>query len=412
MANQLIAAIACLSLVLGGCSIVPMAGPVGFDVRAGQSDVESLPYAFVRVTPAVTDALSRSAPKLYTTFKDQRRGQLGPHEIRFGVGDILTVTLFEAAAGGLFIPLEAGVRPGNFITLPAQAVDNRGNVSVPYAGAIRARGRTAAELQDAIVEALKDRALQPQAIVALTEQRASSVNVLGDGGTGGSGSLRFPLSPSGERVIDAITRTGLSASGYDLWVLLERQGRRETIPFGALMYDPANNIYLRPQDTIYMYRQPQTFVAFGATGRQGQFPFEAWRISLAEAAGKAGGLNDGQADPGSVFVYRGETRDVAKLLGIDVSKFIGPIIPVVYNVNLRDPSGFFLAKNFEMRNKDVIYISNAVSVDTTKFLNYVRLIVATAQDPINYATSVYGLKNVINGTASAVVIQNPLPPSP
>ena len=43
----------------------------------------------------------------------------------------------------------------------------------------------------------------------------------------------------------------------------------------------------------------------------------------------------------------------------------GPIIPIVYNLNLRDPSGYFLAQNFEMRNKDVIYTSNAASVETT-----------------------------------------------
>src|SRR5215813_8438479 len=53
---------------------------------------------------------------------------------------IVGVTLFEASTGGLFIPAEAGVRPGNFITIPPQAVDVNGNISIPYGGAIRARG--------------------------------------------------------------------------------------------------------------------------------------------------------------------------------------------------------------------------------------------------------------------------------
>ena len=34
--------------------------------------------------------------------------------------------IFEAAAGGLFIPAEAGVRPGNFVTLPNQPIDTKG----------------------------------------------------------------------------------------------------------------------------------------------------------------------------------------------------------------------------------------------------------------------------------------------
>jgi polysaccharide export outer membrane protein len=389
----------CAIISLGACSIIPTSGPVSSDVRGGQVDPESLRYAVVRVTPRVLDILASATPRLSTTFKDRR----GPNVIRFGIGDILSVTIFEAAAGGLFIPLEAGVRPGNFITLPPQAVDNNGNITVPYGGAIRAQGKTAAEVQDAIVNALKNRALEPQAVVSLTDQRASSINVLGDA----VGSVRFPASASGERMLDAITRAGLKAPSYDLWVMLERDGRRETVPFGALIYEPSNNIYVRPKDTIFIYREPQTFLALGATGRPGQFPFEAWRISLAEAMAKAGGLNDAQADAASVFIYRGETREVAQALGVDCSPFIGPIIPIIYNLNLRDPAGYFLSTKFEARNKDVIYASNAATVDNSKFLTYLRLIIATAQDPVIAATNVYILRNTIAGTAGAIAVTSP-----
>jgi polysaccharide export outer membrane protein len=389
------AGIVCSFFVLGACSIVPTSGPSSIDVRGGQSNSASLPYAFVEITPKVIDVLQNSAPKFYTAFTDRR----GPHEIRFGTGDILNITLFEAGAGGLFIPPEAGVRPGNFITLPPQAVDTKGNIFVPYAGALRAKGRTAAELQAAIVDSLKNRALDPQAIVSLADERASSVSVLGDG----VGSLRFPLSASGDRVLDAVARAGLKDPGYGLWVMLERGGRRQTVPFGALIYDSANNIYLRPQDTIYIYKQPETFLAFGATGKQGQFPFDDWRISLAEATAKAGGLNDIQADPASIFVYRGETRKVAESLGVDCSPFNGPIIPIIYNLNLRDPAGYFLATKFDVHNKDVIYTANASTVDTTKFLNFVRTVMATADDPIVYATNYYTLVNTIKGVPGVTV---------
>lgn len=380
---------------LGGCSIIPTSGPLPRDVRAGQEDPESLPYALVRLSPEVLNVLAAHTPRLYTAFVDRR----GPSELRFGIGDVVSVTIFEAAAGGLFIPSEAGVRPGNFITLPPQEVDSHGNISVPYAGAIHAAGRTPTEVQQAIVDALKGRAIEPQVIVSFTDQRASSISVLGDA----VGSIRFPVSASGERILDAITRAGLRAPGSDLWVMLERNGKRETVPFGALVYDPANNIYVRPRDTIFIYREPQTFLAFGASGRQGQFPFDAWRISLAEAAAKAGGVVDTQGDPASIFVYRGETREVAQQLGIDCSPFNGPIIPVIYDVNLRDPAGYFLATKFEMRNKDVIYIANAQSVEVSKFLTYLRLIIATANDPITLANGVVTLKNGINGVGSTIV---------
>ena len=89
--------------------------------------------------------------------------------------------------------------------------------------------------------------------------------------------------------------------------MLEREGKRALAPFGALVYEPINNIFAHPNDTIYMYREPQTFLAFGASGTQGQFNFDAWRLSLAEAVAKAGGLNDNVADRNPWFLYRGGT---------------------------------------------------------------------------------------------------------
>jgi polysaccharide export outer membrane protein len=405
-----------LTLAGGGCSLMPSSGPEKDDVRHGAdpSDPQQLPYALVPIIPFVVDVLASYAPTIGTVFTDSRP----PKEIRFGVGDVVSVTVFESAAGGLFIPVEAGVRPGNFINLPNQNVDSRGNISVPYAGLITAAGRTPAQVQQSIVDALKSRAIEPQAVVALVEQRTSLVSVLGDVNT----PARFGVPYAGERILDSIARAGGPKSqGFDEWVMLEREGRRATAPFGALVYEPGNNIWTRPGDTIYLYRQPQTFLAFGAVGgnsfnpgifsgvitnalpgqqqgvagQQGQFAFDAWRISLAEAVARAGGLNDSLAEPSSVFLYRGETRELAGRLGIDCSRFPGPIIPVIYNVNLRDGGAYFLATKFQMRNKDVLYISNATTVQIAKALQYFRLVVASINDPIVAAQNAISLNNLI-----------------
>lgn len=401
--------VALLGLSCAGCSIMPSSGPQDIDIRTSQAgEPDSLPYALVKLTPEVVRVLGRYTPRLSTAFADRSP----PKAFRFGIGDTVSVTIFEAAAGGLFIPAEAGVRPGNFVTIPNQAVDDHGNIAVPYAGNILAKGRTPAEIQRAIVGALNGRAFDPQAIVSLVDQRTSLISVLGDVRSAG----RFPASPDGERILDAITRAGGPATqGYDMWVSLERQGHWASVPFGALLYEPSNNIFVLPNDVIYLYSQPQTFVAFGAVGGsstaiQGQYKFDAWRISLAEAIGRQGGLSDALADPASVFLYRGETREVAEQLGIDCTRFQGPIIPIIYSVNFRDPSGYFLAQTFEMRNKDVIYTSNAASVQTTKFLSFLRTILATVNDPIIYATNGYALKAAIQGVqASTTVITTPTP---
>jgi polysaccharide export outer membrane protein len=385
-------------VAVGGCALMPASGPASWDVWAGQHDPKSIPYVFVRITPKVANVLGKALPRLVGEFPDRSR----PKDVRFGIGDIVSVTIFEASSGGLFIPSEAGVRPGNFVSIPNQAVDVNGNISIPYGGAIRANGRTQVELQQAIVDSIKNRAIEPQVIVSLVDQRTSLITVVGDVAR----PSRIPALLTPERMLDAITRAGGPAGpGQDEWVMLERGGRRALSPFGALLYEPANNILVHPNDTIYLYREPQTFLTFGALGAQQQIPFGMWRISLAEAVAKAGGLIDGAADPASVFLYRGETREVAEAMGIDCSPFQGPIIPVIYNINFRDPASYFLATTFEMRNKDVIYVSTSVSTEATKFMSYIRTINATINDPISTAINAYTLKNIIQtGVANTAII--------
>jgi polysaccharide export outer membrane protein len=257
------------------------------------------------------------------------------------------------------------------------------------------------------VDALKDRAIEPQVIVSLTDQKSSLVTVYTD-----AKASRIPANLAPERILETIARAGgPGGAGSDMWVILERNGRRTIAPFGALVYESANNVYTHPNDIIYIYREPQTFLAFGALGTQQQVPFGAWRLSAAEAVSKAGGLLDVQADAASIFLYRGEARDVAEAMGIDCSPFAGPMIPVIYIINLRDPGGYFLATSFEMRNKDVVYVSNAFTVEATKFMNYLATVNTTIQGPIATTTSAYGLRNIIRGTGQVPSVFTSAPTS-
>src|ERR1043166_3599717 len=186
-----------------GCGWMSVNGPAATDILSGQHDPVSLNYAVVKVTPKVIEVQARNLPRL-VAFKENRR----PRDITFGIGDVLGITIFEAASGGLFIPAEGGVRPGNFVTIPNQAVDIHGNVSIPYAGAIRANGRTQVEVQDAIVAALKNRAIEPQVVVTVVEQKTSMISILGEGR-----SARIPANTTPERMLDVISRAGLTSIG-------------------------------------------------------------------------------------------------------------------------------------------------------------------------------------------------------
>ena len=72
------------------------------------------------------------------------------------------------------------MRPGNFVTLPNQPVDTKGFISIPYAGLVPAAGKTPAQVEKGIVDRIKNRAIEPQAVVALVTANSSLITVIGE----------------------------------------------------------------------------------------------------------------------------------------------------------------------------------------------------------------------------------------
>src|ERR1700734_3546554 len=141
------------ALLTAGCGslLMPAAGPNSLVIRA-QQPWNGPPYGLVKVTSDVIKTLDEYGPvTLSATFGDRRP----PPDIKFGIGDVVGVTIFEAQAGGLFIPAEASVRPGNFVGLPNQPIHTKGYISVPYAGLIPAAGKTPSEVDKEIVDRIK-----------------------------------------------------------------------------------------------------------------------------------------------------------------------------------------------------------------------------------------------------------------
>lgn len=352
---------------------------------AGIRSNAALPYTLVDVSADTIGFLSQ--PNVVTfqgAFSDKRPK---PEQVA-GVGDVLNISIFEAAPGGLFTPAQAaGARPGNFVDLPPQAVDQKGSIYVPYAGEIPAAARTLPEIQQAIVARLRNRAIEPQVVVSLNQQHSAVVSVLGDVNTPGV----LALNSVGERLLALIARAGgPKFEAIESYVTLQRDGKRVRVLLSRVVHDPRENIFIRPNDVIFLTHEAPTFTALGALnqnvfGFNSEIPFDVETLTLAQAIGKAGGLNDQQSDPSEVFVYRYEDRHFLEKLGIDTTRFTYDRIPTIYHVNLRDPSGYLLAAGFQIRTKDVMYVANAKVVDYYKVLT---LINNTANSTSNVANAV------------------------
>jgi polysaccharide export outer membrane protein len=378
--------------LLPACSVLPGTGPksdaVNGNATAGVKSAAPLPYVLVDVTADTIGFLSQ--PNLITfqgIFPDKRAK---PNQV-VGVGDVLNISIFEAAPGGLFTPGQAaGARPGNFVDLPAQAVDQKGSIYVPYAGEIPAAARTIPEIQQAIVARLRNRAIEPQVVVSLNQQHSSVVSVLGDVNTPGV----LALNSVGERMLALIARAGgPKFEAVESYVTLQRDGKRVKVLLSRVVHDPNENIFIRPNDVIFLTREAPTFTALGALnqnvfGFNSEIAFDVETLTLAQAMGKAGGLNDQQSDPSELYVYRYEDRHFLEKFGIDTTKFTLEKIPTIYRLNLRDPSGMLLAAAFQMRTKDVMYVANAKVVDYYKLLLLINNTAATTSTTANAVTNV------------------------
>jgi polysaccharide export outer membrane protein len=371
-----ILAVAAISMSLAGCAgFIPLDAPDAVSTQTNAALVTEptapLAYALLPVNPAVLQATNGFTDSAGLIFSRLPGGNY--RDVTIGVGDIVTVTVYEAQAGGLFIPREAGVRPGNFVDIPRQQVDQSGNINIPYAGSIKVSGLTPRAVSNIIRERLKDRAIDPQAVVSVAEQRGNQISVLGEVNS----PQRFPIDPGGIRLMGAIARAGgPKYPSYESTITVKREGRTYNESMSSVVHNPNEDVLLAPGDVVFLTRIPRVYMAFGSTPSPGsiggtnnrRFTFENDNMSLAEALAKAGGLDGVRADSKSIYVYRFEPKPLLERIGVNVSQFPTKTIPAVYKFDMSKPDGWFQADTFRMRDHDVISVAESPSTEFIKVM--------------------------------------------
>lgn len=369
-------------------AILSLQGCAGFFSSAGASrsqvtavaDPKNAPDTLIQVVP-VTPAIARQVTIFDRTMRFPQLANQAAPENFIGPGDAIEVIIWEAPPAILFRNSSSSsflgtVTPTGTSTtaLPTQIVNKKGEIFFPFVGNISVAGKTPSQIEGLIVEKLRGKANQPQVIVRIAGNVSSTVTIVGEVGQ----SIRMPLSPKGEKILDAIAAAGgVKQPVNKSTIQLTRNGQMQSMPMEVIIRDPKQNITLQPNDVITVYFQPLSFTVLGATGTNSEITFEAQGITLAQALGRVGGLNDGRADSKGFFIFRYE--DPAS----PVVKPNSPVtedkqVPVVYQFDLNDPSTFFLAQNFPMKNKDLVYVSTASSVELMKFLAIITSVLSPA----------------------------------
>lgn len=365
------ATVLCIVASLSACGL-PRSGPNKKEIFAGSVLKEGDSFV-VSVTDRVNEAAGvSSALGFSSTFI--KASSIGSDTIQ--PGDVLSLTIWENVDDGLL----AG-QGANATVLSEVQVDGSGFIFVPYAGRIKASGNSPEAIRRIITEKLDTQTPDPQVMVTRAAGDGATVSITGR--INGQGV--YPIERPTRTLTAMLARAGGVAVEPSLaQIKVIRGGKTGTVWFEDLFDDARYDIALRNGDRILVEADQRSFTALGATGSQSRVPFESRTLSALEAIAQVGGLQTNAADPTGVFVLRNEPEVIAEqVLGRDDLEGTQRL---VYVLNLTEPNGLFLARDFLIRDGDTVYVTEAPYVQWTKTLSAITGTVGAAGNLQNAAT--------------------------
>jgi polysaccharide export outer membrane protein len=356
------------ALLLAGCGTMPTAGPtVGQLKTSARKGSEGLNVHLVPISSTVVETIHEAEARQVSAFTSMQSdgGAYAPEVVR--PSDVLTVSIYEVGVA-LFgsqtsASAQSGMPTAAAQTIPGVKVDEKGSIELPYLGSFSVAGLTPREIGKAIEARMRGLSQSPQVIVGIADSAESSVNLSGAITRGG----RYHLTVARERLRDLISDAGGAPNDpEDIVVRLTRGAAVASMRLSDIQMGSRDDLYMMPGDRVELLRRPRTFTVFGASDRVSQISLGTDRLNLLEAVAKAGGPSDQRANPRGVFLFRWEPVEG------------GAPKAVIYQLDMMQTGSYFLAGQFAVHDKDMLYFANSASNSPTKFIGILNQIIGPA----------------------------------
>jgi polysaccharide biosynthesis/export protein len=343
-----------LGVGVAACTALPGDGP--WMGGAQGTATEALPFDVIDLTPTTIAAYRQpeSIDRPSTTSALSAGGK-----ISVAPGDAIKVRIFEPYEGSIFPTIQ---KPG--ADFGVQRVTDAGTINIPFVGTVQVAGLDLSQIERRIAQQLNGKAQDPQVIVEFVADRTHTVMVSGDVKTPG----RVSILEGVRSVVDAINRVGgpVSTGGggqsgavggpTQVEVVVRRRGDVIlTAQYSELL--AGADIAVQKGDEIVVRPNSRVFTVLGAVMKSGNVEMTKHNLSLLEALGQVGGLNDIRANKTGVYVFR--MGDLKANLAARAR---------VFRLDLMQPVSIFVAQQFGMQARDVIYVTNAPLYEYDKVL--------------------------------------------
>jgi polysaccharide export outer membrane protein len=339
-----------LALGAGGCTALPGDGPWMGGAQGGST--EALPFDVIDLTPTTVVAYRQpESPDRPTSVGSNLSAAV---HISIAPGDSLRVRIYERYGGNIFPTISGSADLG------VQRVAEDGTIRIPVVGVVHVAGLDLNQVEDRIIQQLGNKVQEPEVIVDFDSPRTQTVVVSGDVKKPGRWSILDDI----RTVVDAVNAAGgpvggstLAVPANQLEVVVRRQGQ---VILRAQMSDllAGADIPIQKGDEIVVRSNPRVYTVLGAVLKSGNVEMTKANVSLLEALGNVGGLADARANKTGVYVFR-----MGDLLNNPTAR------ARVFRLDLYQPVSIFIAQQFGVQARDVVYVTNAPLYEYDKILS-------------------------------------------